>query len=121
MCPPYNIRRMRRLPRGIRGTETGAVRYRDYWGDLHAQHALLSYHSGRARDCLYVECQRRSDERRGRKRGGDLFIVPPTGEMAKMAAGAHKMLPGIRHRPLQLSLVSTVTDCRLKKRNLCGW
>jgi hypothetical protein len=94
----------------------GVVRWRHFWGDLHAQHALLSHHSGRARDCFYFEyfeCQRRSDERRGLKRGGDLLIVPRTGEMEEMAAWAHKMLPGIRHRSLQLSLVSTVTNYRL--------
>jgi hypothetical protein len=29
--------------------------------------------------------------------------------MEEMAAGAHEMLPRIRHRPLQLSLVSALT------------
>ena len=33
----------------------GAVRFMDFWGDIHAQHTLLSHHGGRACDCLYFE------------------------------------------------------------------
>jgi hypothetical protein len=88
----------------------GAVRCRNFWGVIHAQYSLLPRPGGGACDCLHFECRRHADQRGGRKGSGGLLIVPPADEMEAMAAGAYEMLPRIRNRSLQLSLVSTVTQ-----------
>jgi hypothetical protein len=89
----------------------GGVRCRNYWGDIHAQHSFLSHPGGRACDRWYFDFEgwRHADRRDGHKTGGGFLIVCRADAMEEMAARAHEMLPRIRHRPLQLSLVSALT------------
>src|ERR1700723_3594973 len=77
--------------------------------DIHAQYTFLSHPRGWACDCWHFERCRHADQRGGHERSGRLLIVFRADEMEEMAAGAHEMLPRIRHRPLQLSLVSALT------------
>jgi len=76
---------------------------------MHAQYTFLSHPRGWACDCWHFERCRHADQRGGHERSGRLLIVFRADEMEEMAAGAHEMLPRIRHRPLQLSLVSALT------------
>src|ERR1700739_1830511 len=88
----------------------GAVRCRVYWGVIHAQYTLISHPRGRACDCWYFERWCDADQRRRHEGGGRLLIVSRVDAMEEMAARPHEMLPRIRHRPVQLSLVSAVTQ-----------
>ena len=76
----------------------------DFRGDIHAQHTLLSQPGGWACDCLYFECERRSDQRGGRERSGGHRIAAPAGAVEEVqevgVVGAHEMLSRIRNRPL---------------------
>ena len=55
----------------------------------------------------------RSDQRSGRERSSVHHITTPAGAVQEVeevrVVGAHEMLSRIRNRPLQLSLVSSVT------------
>ena len=68
------------------------------------RNTLFFLTGGWACDCLYFECERRSDQRGGRESGGDHRIAPPADEMEEIqevgVARAHEMLPRIRNRPL---------------------
>jgi hypothetical protein len=86
----------------------------DFRGEIHAQHTVVSQPGGWARHRLCRECQRCSDQRGGREGSGDHRVAGSAGAVEevqeiRMGVGLHEMLSRIRNRPLQLSLVSTVT------------
>jgi hypothetical protein len=71
----------------------GVVSFRDFWGDIYAQHTLLSpWRLGLRLLVLRALAPFRSTGRR-RESGGDLCIAPPADQAEEMAAGAHEMLP----------------------------